>query len=88
MPLLKTCRLAFDHRADKMKQVENGQLEYQISLPNLLNTNHLRELTIGIHTSSFLERLLLCVPCIENLSFGVEDRDDKQHSVHEKILSV
>jgi hypothetical protein len=44
-----------------------------MTLPNLLNTTHLRTLTIGINSSHFLERLLACVPFIENLSVGVQD---------------
>jgi len=44
-----------------------------MSLPNLSNTNHLRLLTIGMHTSRFLQRLLSCIPFIETLSIGVED---------------
>ncbi len=54
-------------------------------LSNLLNTNHLRTLTIGIHTSHFLEHLLLCIPLIENLSFGIRDRDISENDVHDKI---
>ncbi|CAM2700788.1 unnamed protein product [Rotaria socialis] len=46
MPLLKICRLPFDYNDINVNQVENDSLEYQIALPNLLNTNHLRTLTI------------------------------------------
>ncbi|CAF5088563.1 unnamed protein product [Rotaria sp. Silwood1] len=52
-----------------------------MTLQNLLNTNHLRTLTFGIHTSRFLERLLLCIPLIENLSFGIRDRDIKANTL-------
>jgi len=44
-----------------------------MSLPNVLNTNHLRTLTIGMNTSYFVERLLSRIPFIENLSIGVKD---------------
>ncbi|CAF4144115.1 unnamed protein product [Rotaria sp. Silwood2] len=44
-----------------------------MSLPNILNTTHLRTLSLGINTSHFLERLISCIPFIENLSVGVED---------------
>ncbi|CAF0940536.1 unnamed protein product [Rotaria sordida] len=67
-------------------QIRNNSLEYQIILSNLLNTNHLRTLTIGIHTSHFLECLLLCIPFIENLSFGIEDRDINKNDTHDRIL--
>ncbi|CAF1410271.1 unnamed protein product [Rotaria sordida] len=72
--------------AKNVNQIENGSLEYQITLPNLLNTKHLRTLTIGIHTSHFLERLLLCIPFIENLSFSVNDRDSDEYDTHDTIL--
>ncbi|CAF4304991.1 unnamed protein product [Rotaria sp. Silwood2] len=86
MPLLKICRLSFDHNYKNVNQIENGSLEYQITLPNLLKTNHLRTLTIGIHTSYFLERLLLCIPFIENLSFSIKDRDSDEYDTHDTIL--
>ncbi|CAF1557658.1 unnamed protein product [Rotaria sordida] len=73
-------------RNHNVNQIENGSLEYQITLPNLLNTNHLRTLTIGIHTSHFLERLLLCIPFIENFSFSIKDRDSDEHDTHDTIL--
>jgi hypothetical protein len=44
-----------------------------MSLPNLSNTTHLRTLAIGINTSRFLERLLMCIPFIEKLSVGIKD---------------
>lgn len=75
MPLLRTCRLPFDHTDNNDNQTETCLLNYHITLSNLLNTNHLRTLTIGIHTSRFLEHLLLCTPLIENLSFSIRDRD-------------
>jgi len=44
-----------------------------MNLPNLLNTTHLRTLSLGINTSHFLKHLILCIPFIHNLSIGVED---------------
>jgi hypothetical protein len=44
-----------------------------MSLPNVLNTHHLRTLTIGMNTSCFVERLLSRIPFIENLSIGIKD---------------
>ena len=41
-------------------------------LPNVLHTNNLRKLTLGNHTIVFVERLLLCIPLIENLSVGIQ----------------
>ncbi|CAF0934769.1 unnamed protein product [Rotaria sp. Silwood1] len=78
MPLLKICRLSFDYDVNNVNQIDNNSLGYQITLQNLLNSNHLRSLTIGIHTSCFLERLLLCIPFIENLSFGIKDEDSSE----------
>ncbi|CAF2443312.1 unnamed protein product [Rotaria sp. Silwood2] len=87
MPLLKICRLPFDYDDNNVNQMENNSLGYQITLQNLLNPNHLRTLTIGIHTSRFLERLLLCIPFIENLSFGIKDRDNNEYDIHDiKLL--
>lgn len=42
-------------------------------LPNILNLDHLRTLVLGNHTIGFLERLLLCIPLIENLSVGIKE---------------
>jgi hypothetical protein len=44
-----------------------------MALPNVSDTNHRRTLTIGIHTSRFLERLLSCIPLIQNFSVGISD---------------
>ncbi|CAF1637331.1 unnamed protein product [Rotaria magnacalcarata] len=75
MSLVKICRLSFNHAVSIMNQIKTFSLGYQMTLPNLLNINQLRTLTIGIHSSYFLERLLLCILFIENLSFGMHDRD-------------
>ncbi|CAF4112599.1 unnamed protein product [Rotaria magnacalcarata] len=85
MSLLRICRLPFNHEDDNANQIENDLLRSHMPLSNLLNTNHPRILTIGVHTSRFLERLLLCIPLIENLSFGVRDRDIGENDVHDRI---
>ncbi|CAF4871848.1 unnamed protein product [Rotaria sp. Silwood1] len=85
MPLVKICRLPFNYDGSNINQKENFSLGYQMTLPKLLNTNHLRTLTVGIHSSYFLQRLLLCIPFIENLSFGIKDRDIKENDLHDKI---
>jgi hypothetical protein len=82
LPLLKICRLPFDYDNNNVNQIESSSLEYKITLQNFLNTNYLRTLTIGIHTSHFLAHLLLCIPFIENLSFGIKDRDSNEYDVH------
>ncbi|CAF3949634.1 unnamed protein product [Rotaria sp. Silwood1] len=87
MPLVKICRLPFNYDGSNINQKENFSLGYQMTLPKLLNTNHLRTLTVGIHSSYFLQRLLLCIPFIENLSFGIKDRDIKENDLHDKISS-
>ncbi|CAF1383416.1 unnamed protein product [Rotaria sordida] len=86
MPLLKICRLPFNHDDGNVNKIENYSLKYQITLPNLLSRNHLRTLTIGIHTSRFIERLLLSIPFIENLSFAIKDKDiNENDDAHDKI---
>ncbi|CAF4267089.1 unnamed protein product, partial [Rotaria sordida] len=45
-PLLKICRLPFNHDYRNVNKIENNSLRYQMTLPNLLNRNHLRTLTI------------------------------------------
>jgi hypothetical protein len=54
-------------------------------LPNLSNTNHLRTLTIGVHTLRFLERLLSRVPFIENLSVGISTFQIYQNKADDRI---
>ncbi|CAF2057908.1 unnamed protein product [Rotaria magnacalcarata] len=73
LPLLRICRLPFNHNYEVVNQLGKSSLKLQMILPNLSNTIHLRKLTIGIHTSVFIGRLLRCIPFIENLSFGVDD---------------
>ncbi|CAF2679788.1 unnamed protein product [Rotaria sp. Silwood2] len=73
LPLLRICRLPFNHEYKIVDQLEKCSLKFQMILPNLSNTIYLRKLTIGTHTSQFIERLLTCIPFIENLSFGVYD---------------
>jgi hypothetical protein len=86
MPLLRICRLPFDYKNDNVNQIEIYSLKSHMILSSLLNTNHLRNLTIGVHTSHFLERLLLCIPLIENLSFGIKDQDIHENDEHDKIM--
>ncbi len=88
MSLLKICRLPFNHHVTYDDQIGNYSLTYEMTLSNLWNTKHLRTLTIGIHTSRFLERLLLCIPLIENLSFGIRDRDISENDGHDRITYV
>ncbi|CAF0994060.1 unnamed protein product [Rotaria sordida] len=74
LPVLKICRLPFNFRSyirDRLSKY--SVLPPLMTLPYLSNTTHLRTLSIGINTSRFLERLLVCVPFIENLSVGVYD---------------
>ena len=56
-------------------------------LPNLSNTTHLRTLTIGMHTSCFIERLIKYIPFIENLSIGVNDRSINENNENFDIKS-
>jgi hypothetical protein len=86
MPLLTICRLPFDYHSKNVNQIEIYSLKSHMILSNLLNTNQLRNLTLGIHSSNFLERLLLCIPLIENLSFGVKDQNIKENDEHDKIM--
>jgi hypothetical protein len=56
-----------------------------MTLPKLSNTIPLRRLTIGVNTSKFLQRLLGCIPSIENLSVGIQDEEinnDEQFDSH------
>ncbi|CAF1304778.1 unnamed protein product [Rotaria sp. Silwood1] len=46
MPLVKICRLPFNYDGSNINQKENFSLGYQMTLPKLLNTNHLRTLTV------------------------------------------
>jgi hypothetical protein len=86
MPLLTICRLPFDYHSKNVNQIEIYSLKSHMILSNLLNTNQLRNLTLGIHSSYFLERLLLCIPLIENLSFGVKDQNIEENDEHDKIM--
>jgi len=81
LPTLTICRLPFDFCSDTRDRLPKDSAAPLMTLPNLSNTTHLRSLSIGMNTSRFLERLLVCVPFIENLSVGVLDpkkyEDDK-----------
>ncbi|CAF4025257.1 unnamed protein product [Rotaria sordida] len=76
LPALEICRLLFNfcsNTRDRLSQY--SVLPPLMTLPCLSNTTHLRTLSIGIKTSHFLERLLVCIPLIENLSVGVHDSE-------------
>ena len=73
LPALAICRLPFHFCSETRNRLPKYSAPPLMTLPNLSNTNHLRTLTIGMNTSRFLERLLMCVPFIENLSVGVKD---------------
>ncbi|CAF0943845.1 unnamed protein product [Rotaria sordida] len=77
LPALEICRLLFNfcsNTRDRLSQY--SVLPPLMTLPCLSNTTHLRTLSIGIKTSHFLERLLVCIPLIENLSVGVHDSEN------------
>jgi hypothetical protein len=82
LPALTTCRLPFNFCSYTRDRLPKNTVPPSLmTLPNLSHTIHLRTLSIGMNTSRFLERLLLCIPFIENLSVGVRDpqkyEDDK-----------
>ncbi|CAF3769531.1 unnamed protein product [Rotaria sordida] len=79
LPRLTICRLPFDICTKERNELGKYSTIIEISLPNILNTTHLRRLTIGMNTSYFLERLLLLIPFIEHLSIGVKDPDIKEN---------
>ena len=78
MPLLTICRLSFDVCDKERNQLGKYSTITQISLPNVLNRNHLRTLTIGMNTSYFLECILVSISFIENLSIGIKDPTVKE----------
>ncbi|CAF3314427.1 unnamed protein product [Rotaria sp. Silwood2] len=75
LPALTICRLPFDFCRRSREQLPKYSAPSLMTLPKLSDTNHLRTLTIGINTSAFLERLLKCIPFIENLSVGIQDEE-------------
>ncbi|CAF2571445.1 unnamed protein product [Rotaria sp. Silwood2] len=72
---LRICRLPFNYYPRTHKQLSKCLLPPLMTLPNLSNTNNLRILTIGMNSSRFLQRLLFCIPFIENLSIGIHDQE-------------
>ncbi|CAF1314317.1 unnamed protein product [Rotaria sordida] len=78
VPLLKNCRLPFNVYHKGRYDVDKYSALSIMSLPSLLNTTHLRTLSIGMNTSRFLKRLITCIPFIENLSVGVQDLEMNQ----------
>ncbi|CAF3950676.1 unnamed protein product [Rotaria sp. Silwood1] len=79
IPCLTNCRLPFNVYHKNLYKLNKYSVVPIMSLPNLLNTTHLRTLTIGMNTSYFLERLLRCIPFIEYLSVGVNDLAMNEH---------
>ena len=73
LPNLRTCRLPFDFCPTKRNQLPELSAPPLMTLPNLSNTVYLRTLTTGVNTIRFLERLVMCIPSIQNLSVGVRD---------------
>ncbi|CAF2993278.1 unnamed protein product [Rotaria sp. Silwood2] len=73
LPLLTNCRLPFNVYHKGRYDADKYSALSIMNLPSLLNTIHLRSLTIGMNTSRFLKRLISCIPFIENLSVGVKD---------------
>ncbi|CAF1187263.1 unnamed protein product [Rotaria sordida] len=73
LPNLTNCRLPFDYCLITRKTLPTSSATSLMTLPNLLNINHLYSLVIGIHALAFLEHLLKCIPFIKNLSVGIQD---------------
>ncbi|CAF3430769.1 unnamed protein product [Rotaria sp. Silwood2] len=73
LPRLINCRLPSNACYKNSYKLDKYSAVPMMNLPNLLNTTRLRRLTIGMHTSRFLERLISCIPFIGNLSVGVKD---------------
>ncbi|CAF3110115.1 unnamed protein product [Rotaria sp. Silwood2] len=86
MPLLRICRLSFDYDNNNVNEIEIYSLKSHMILSSLLNTNQLRNLSVGIHSSYFLEHLLLCIPLIGKLSFIIKDQDINENDLHDKII--
>ncbi|CAF3852483.1 unnamed protein product [Rotaria sp. Silwood1] len=73
LPNLRTCRLPFDFCPTQRYHLPEFSAPPLMTLPNLSNTVHLHTLTTGVNTIRFLERLVTCIPSIQNLSVGVQD---------------
>jgi hypothetical protein len=86
MPFLRICRLPFDYGNNTVNEFEFYSLKSLRILSNLFNTNQLRHLSLGKHSSRFLERLLLYLPFIENLSFAVKDPNINENDVDDSML--
>ncbi|CAF3791537.1 unnamed protein product [Rotaria magnacalcarata] len=72
-PHLTNCRLPYNFYDENSYKLNKYSAVSMVTFPNLLNKTHLRRLTIGMHTSRFLERLISCIHFIENLSVGAKD---------------
>jgi hypothetical protein len=75
LPELSICRLPFNFCHRSRNQLAKYSTTPLMILPKLSNTIHLHTLILGINTSRFLQRLLECIPFIENLSVGVNDEN-------------
>ncbi|CAF3406085.1 unnamed protein product [Rotaria socialis] len=76
MPVLNICRLPFSFSPISHKNLPISESTPLMSLPSIFNTTYLHTLTTGVNTSRFLQQLLLCIPCIRNLSIGVADPEE------------
>ncbi|CAF3525416.1 unnamed protein product [Rotaria socialis] len=86
LPLLTICRLPFNvFHEDQNQQDKYSTTTTLIILPTILHTAHLRTLALGMNTSSFLKRLLECIPFIGNLSIGVEDSAMNEGNTFDKL---
>ncbi|UJR07375.1 hypothetical protein I4U23_011661 [Adineta vaga] len=75
LPNLRSCRLPFNFclfTRDQLLKVLTPPPPL-MTLPNVVNTIYLHTLTIGLNSIDFLERLVKCIPSIENLSVGIQD---------------
>ncbi|CAF4479546.1 unnamed protein product [Rotaria sp. Silwood2] len=75
LPALTICQLPFDFCPFSRNQLSISSAPPLMTLPNLSNTTYLHTLTTGINTLRFLERLIECIPFIENLSVGVQETE-------------
>ncbi|CAF4441626.1 unnamed protein product [Rotaria sp. Silwood2] len=73
LPNLRTCRLPFDFCPTQRYHLPEFSAPPLMTLPNLSSTVYLHTLTTGVNTIRFLERLVTCIPSIQNLSVGVQD---------------
>ncbi|CAF1256905.1 unnamed protein product [Adineta steineri] len=75
LPDLRICRLPFDFCRFGRENLSNARAPLLMNLPNISSTVYLHTLSVGIKTFRFLERLVICIPNIQNLSFGIQHED-------------